>query len=304
MAESFQSGVIAEASSDALFITLNVDPTKLTQVKQKLSSCQSVIATVKQRFPDAQLHAVVAIGDQFWDQTYASRPALLTSFPECKGAIKMPSTPADLLLHLRSNRHDVTYELAIVLMKHFSDTVVLQEEVRGFRYLDMRDLTGFVDGTENPQDDHKLDVAVVGDEDPQFSGGSYIHIQRYVHDLAHWSAQSLKEQEDTYGRTKEDNIEYPSEEKALTAHTKRTSLKGAAGESVEILRQSMPYGDLRESGLLFASYCRTPENFSLMLRSMAEGDGQGHTDQLMKFTRAITGQAFFAPPLSWFDSLI
>ena len=160
-----------------------------------------------------------------------------------------------------------------------------------------------MDGTENPQGDHKKAVALVGDEDEVFAGGSYIHLQRYIHNLDRWATQSLKEQEDVYGRTKEDNIEYPSDKKPLTAHTKRASLKDGHGDSIEILRHSMPYGSLSEAGLLFASYCRTPENFTLMLKSMVEGDNDGHTDKLMEYTTAITGQAFFAPSLSWFSEL-
>lgn len=298
--DKVQSGVIAEASSDALFVTLKVNREKISELKSRLSLSQKTIADLKVRFPDAQLHAVIAIGSEFWSFLSDRKPALLTRFPQCNSAIEVPSTPVDLLLHLRSNRHDVTYELAVSLMKLLGDSVSLEEEIHGFRYLDMRDLTGFVDGTENPQDQHKQEVAVVGEEDPEFSGGSYIHLQRYIHDLACWSQQTTKAQEDTYGRTKEENIEYASDKKAPTAHTKRTSLKDSQGNSVEILRHSMPYGNLTESGLMFASYCRTPENFTLMIRSMVEGDGEGNTDRLMLFTRAVTGQAFFAPPVGWF----
>ena len=301
--DKVQSGVIAEASSDALFVTLKVNREKISELKSRLSLSQKTIADLKARFPDAQLHAVIAIGSEFWPFLSDRKPALLTSFPQCSSAIEVPSTPVDLLLHLRSNRHDVTYELAVSLMKLLGDCVSLEEEIHGFRYLDMRDLTGFVDGTENPQDQHKQEVAVVGEEDPEFSGGSYIHLQRYIHDLACWSQQTTEAQEDTYGRTKEENIEYASDQKAATAHTKRTSLKDSQGNSVEILRHSMPYGNLMESGLMFASYCRTPENFTLMIRSMVEGDGAGNTDRLMQFTRAVTGQAFFAPSVVWFQEI-
>ena len=228
---------------------------------------------------------------------------LLAPFPLMQGVVNMPSTPVDLLLHLRSNRRDITFELARELMGLFSDAIEIAEDVSCFRYFDARDLTGFVDGTENPQGDHKKTIALVGDENDAFAGGSYIHVQRYVHNLERWGTQSVKDQEDVYGRTKKDNIEYPSDEKPLTAHTKRASLKDSQGSSVEILRHSMPYGNLTEAGLLFASYCRTPENFTLVLKSMVEGDGHGHTDKLMQYTTAVTGQSFFAPSLRWFAQL-
>ncbi|BBB28956.1 Dyp-type peroxidase [Neptunomonas japonica] len=308
MPANYQSGTVADATSDALFITLNVKPGYEHQLSQALKQTQKIIVTSQQKFSGQSLHAVIAIGSEYWDRLSfsegnSSRPALLTSFPQLHGAANMPSTPADLLLHLRSNRRDITFQLARELLAELSDTVEIVEEVSCFRYLDARDLTGFVDGTENPQGDHKKEVALVGEEDAFFAQGSYIHLQRYVHDLNHWERLSLKEQEDTYGRTKLDNIEYPSAEKSLTAHTKRASLKDSEGNSLEILRHSMPYGSVSEAGLLFASYCRTPENFTLMLKSMVEGDAHGHTDHLMQFTSAVTGQSFFAPSLDWFSKL-
>lgn len=310
MPAHFQSGVIAEASSDALFITLNVKQGRDQQVAEALQQMQSIITEFQDCFSEQALHAVIAIGSDYWDRltfhlpvASAQRPALLRPFPEINGVVHMPSTPVDLLLHLRANRRDITYKLARELMRLFSDAVEIDEEVSCFRYLDSRDLTGFVDGTENPQGDHKKEVALVADEDKAFAGGSYIHLQRYEHNLDQWSSQSVKDQEDIYGRTKENNIEYPSAEKPLTAHTKRASVKDNNGNSVEILRHSMPYGNLTEAGLVFASYCRTPENFTQILKSMIEGDGFGHTDKLMQFTTAVSGQAFFAPPLNWFVQL-
>lgn len=310
MPANYQSGVIAPASSDALFITLNVKQGRDQEIVYVLQQIQQTVFQFQEHFSAQSVHAVVAIGSDYWDRltfhipnASQHRPALLTPFPIMQGVINMPATPVDLLLHLRSDRRDITFKLARELMVLFSDAVEIAEEVSCFRYLDARDLTGFVDGTENPQGDHQKSVALIGDEDDAFAEGSYLHLQRYVHNLDRWGAQSVKDQEDVYGRTKDDNIEYPSDEKPLTAHTKRASLKDSQGRSVEILRHSMPYGNLTEAGLLFASYCRTPENFTLMLKSMVEGDGDGHTDKLMQFTTAVTGQAFFVPSLHWFAQL-
>ncbi|SIS99276.1 Dyp-type peroxidase [Neptunomonas antarctica] len=311
MSANYQSGVIAQANSDALFITLNVKQGQDQQVVHALKQMQFTVDLLKARFSVQDLHAVIAIGSEYWDRLTFHisnpaplRPALFTSFPVLHGATNAPSTPADILLHLRSNRRDITFELARALMALLGDAVDVVEDVSCFRYLDARDLTGFVDGTENPEGEHRKDVALVGEEDAAFAGGSYIHLQRYIHNLNQWSQQSVKEQEDTYGRTKDDNVEYPSSEKPLTAHTKRASLKDSAGDSIEILRHSMPYGNVTEAGLVFASYCHTPENFTLILKSMVEGDSHGHSDRLMQFTTAVTGQAFFAPPLHWFDEQV
>lgn len=304
--QEFQTGVTAEANSHALFLTLNQrrDEGAASVILRVLNAVPAMEQQYRELHPTADLHIVVAIGSEYWDILLGSpRPAELRAFPQLNnGELKAPATPVDLLFHIRSERHDLNFELGQTLLALLEGAVDLVEEKHGFRYLDSRDLTGFVDGTENPQDLHREEVAVVGDEDEAFAGGSYIHLQRYRHNLKKWNQQPLKVQEDVFGRTKVDNIEYPSDEKALTAHTKRTSIK-QDGRSLEILRHSLPYGDMKESGLMFLSYCRTPENFERMLKSMFEGDEQGNTDHMLKYTEAVTGQAFFAPSKRWLRDL-
>ena len=303
----YQTGIVAEANPAALFLTFNQTRSDGAQEKVKavLSKIPALELLFNQSNPGANLHIVAAIGSAYWSQlNLTGVPSELQPFPSLEnGEMIAPNTPVDLLFHIRSERKDLNFMLAQRLTTELGDAVELVEEVEGFRYLDSRDLTGFVDGTENPEGENRINVAVVGEEDPDFAGGSYIHLQRYVHNMPFWNKQPLKTQEDTIGRTKADNVEYASAAKAMTAHTKRTSLKDEQGRSIEILRHSMPYGDTRECGLLFASYCRSPENFTLMLKSMIEGDGSGHCDHLLKYTRAVTGQAFFAPSVAFLESL-
>ncbi|GAA0681074.1 Dyp-type peroxidase [Marinobacterium maritimum] len=307
MRDTYQSGVIAEASKDALFLTFNqTHESGATEVVRKeLASMPERLARFREQYPDAGLHLVVGIGSAYWDRLNPEeRPALLRGFPALENGERVaPSTPVDLLFIVRADQHDAVFELGQEIVEALSDAAELVEEVHGFRYKDMRDLTGFVDGTENPEGDDRLDVALVGDEDPEFAGGSYLHLQRYEHDLTAWQRLSLKQQEDTYGRTKADNVEYPGDKKSLHAHTKRTSLKHADGSSMEILRHSMPYGDSQRKGLVFISTCRTPEHFELMLKSMVEGDEEGHADRLLEFTRAVTGASFFLPSNAWLAQL-
>lgn len=293
-----QLGITAEANSAALFLTFNQSNADgaVAQVLNVLRRIPKLEAEYRSNYPDAEFHVVAAIGSGYWERIHPrTRPAELAPFPALENGDNVaPFTPVDLLFHIRSERKDLNFQFANELTVNLGDAVELVEEVEGFRYLDSRDLTGFVDGTENPEGDHRLDVAVVGDEDAEFYGGSYIHIQRYVHNMTHWNRLQVKAQEDIIGRTKADNVEYAGADKALTAHTKRTSLKDDNGNSIEILRHSMPYGNMKECGLLFASYCRNNSNFRLMLESMIHGEG-GHTDHLLKYTRAVTGAAFFAP---------
>lgn len=303
MSNIFQSGITAAANTDALFITLNVLAHKRNNIKVQLNRAQLLISEFQKSHAANSPHGVIAIGNEFWQQINpASQPKELTPFPSINSIPETPITPVDLLLHIRSNRRDLTYLLAKSLMELLSNDVELVEEVSCFKYLDSRDLTGFVDGTENPEGSHRANVALVKKEDDsEFANGSYIHLQRFVHNLNNWQTLAIKEQEDIIGRTKNENIEYKSQDKPLTAHTKRASAKGDDGQGLEILRHSMPYASLTEAGLLFASYCGSPVNFNRMLENMMLGDGSGHTDKLMHYTKAVTGQAFFAPSISWFE---
>ncbi len=167
--------------------------------------------------------------------------------------------------------------------------------------MDNRDLIGFVDGTENPAGDHRGEVALVGDDDPEMAGGSYVAIQRYIHDLAAWESQPIEEQEQIIARTKADDVEFESTDKAPTAHFKRVSIK-EGGKSLEILRHSMPYGTTSEHGLYFVAYCDTPGNFEDMLEQMIVGDVDGHYDHLLNYSWAVTGASFFAPSRDWLEA--
>lgn len=305
MMTPFQSGIIAEASSDALFITLNVNRSELSTFKSALAAAPALIEELQSQFPAAELHASIGLSSLIWDELDNKRPQQLTTFPHMKGKdIEFTPSDVDLVLHIRSSRKDVSYQLANMLFNALGKSVVLVEEVSCFKYLDNRDLTGFVDGTENPAGEQRKSVALVGDEDPDFKNGSYFNLMRFVHDLEKWEKEDLKTQEDIYGRTKHTNQEYPSAEKSVHAHTKRTSLKDENGKSMEILRHSMPFASLKEKGLMFASYCKTPTIFNLMLESMVKGDEHGNTDHLMKYTRATTAQAFFIPSNTWLMSLV
>lgn len=305
---AYQSGIVAPQNSDALFITLARKQIDMSLVRADLlasiAKIPSLVSACREDFSDAQLHLTVALSSQYWDfLELPEKPAGLMPFQAIlNDKVQMPATDTDLLLHIRSDRHDVNYHLAQMVYQMLSPYFVLDELVRGFRYLDCRDLTGFVDGTENPQGDDREKVALVSDE-PNFNGGSYIHLQKYLHDLPAWEQYSLKAQEDSYGRTKEDNIEYASADKPETAHTKRTSLKDENGNSIEILRHSLPFGELEQSGLMFASYAANSSHFNLMLQNMCRINEQHQTDHILRVTQAVTGQAFFAPNIAWFNAL-
>jgi putative iron-dependent peroxidase len=247
---------------------------------------------------------VVAVGSDCWDRLYPDkgRPSGLRPFlAHTEGSRQAPATEGDLLFHIRSERRDLNYLLARKIMAEFAGSITIVEEVDGFRYLENRDLTGFVDGTENPEGDERADVALVPQDDPDFTAGSYVNMQRYIHDLATWERLSAHEQEGVIGRTKVDDVELADGVKPPTAHISRVVIE-QDGEELEILRHSMPYGNVREAGLLFIAYARTPDNFDRMLDRMIHTDADGHYDHLLDYTRAVTGCAFFAPSMEFLES--
>ena len=300
-----QSGITPEANSNAQFITLTIqqDADSLVMIRKACASIPALTEALAEQYPDARLSSTISIGSTAWDKLYSShKPEELKPFIAIEaGDHKAPSTAGDLLLHIRSNRQDISFSLLKKIMEQFGRAVEVQEEVNGFRYLDSRDLTGFVDGTENPEGDNRASVALVDDSDSAFAGGSYINCQRYIHHLPKWEKQSVKQQEQIIGRTKKDDIEFSSEQKAPTAHIKRVNLKDDQGKSMEILRHSMPYGGAKESGLFFIAYSRTPGHFEKMLEVMIKPDRHGHYDHLMNFSTPVTGCAFFAPSIDFLN---
>ncbi len=297
--KNVQSGILAEPNQFGFYITytLSHDDDLLPLIRDMVARFPAMIDECSRVFDVPSLNGVVAIGSDAWDRLYPQgRPVALKSFPEMKqGSRLAPETPCDLYFQIRSDRHDINFIVARRIDSMLGEIANLQEAIPTFRYLDCRDLTGFVDGTENPQGDERAKVALVGNEDPSFAGGSYVHIQRYVHNMPVWNEISVKEQEQVFGRSKADNIEFEGEAKPLTSHIKRTGIKDEEGEAIEILRQSMPYGNLSAQGLYFVSYCRFSDNFTRMLASMVYSDAHGHYDHMLKYTEAVTGAALFAP---------
>ncbi len=297
-----QAGVCAEPNLHAYYLFFNILPGRQAEVRERLRAIPGLWRELSASYPDAAFSGLAAIGNEAWDELYPQgRPKELTAFPaQGEGERAAPATPFDLFFQLRADRLDVAWIAVQKVMALLANLAELKDERQGFRYLDCRDMTGFVDGTENPQGEHRAEVALVADG--PFAGGSYVHVQRFHHRMTRWQRLAVKEQEDVYGRTKADNIEYASADKPLTAHTRRTSLKDDAGNSLEILRQSMPWGSATEQGLVFISCCHTPRHFTRMLESMYRGDGEGHFDHLTLYTRPETGAAFFAPSEEWLET--
>lgn len=289
-----QSGILLEHRRFAIFIEAMIQG-EFDAIRQGCKKfCQS-LQELQVRFPDAGLGATLAFGHDVWrDLDCEQGAAELKPFaPLGKGLA--PATQRDLLLHIQSLRHDVNFSLAQAALAAFGSAIRVEEETHGFRWVEDRDLSGFVDGTENPQGDARRDVAIIADDRPD-AGGSYVFVQRWEHNLKQLQRISVEQQEQMIGRTKQDNEEIPAEQRPATSHLSRVDLK-EEGKGLKILRQSMPYGTASgKHGLYFIAYCARLHNIEQQLLSMF-GDRDGKRDDMLRFTRAVSGSYFFAPSL-------
>ena len=233
------------------------------------------------------------------------RPADLHVFREIRaGARQAISTPGDLLFHIRAKRMDLCFEVAMQIMARLGNAVSPVDEVQGFRYFDDRDLMGFVDGTENPRGQAVIDAVLIGEEDAAFAGGSYVVVQKYLHNLDAWNALSTEAQERIIGRTKLSDIELDDSVKPTSAHNALTTIV-QDGKEIKILRDNMPFGQAAqgEFGTYFIGYSRSPHTIEQMLENMFVGRPPGNYDRLLDFSRAVTGNLFFAPSVTFLDAV-
>jgi putative iron-dependent peroxidase len=252
----------------------------------------ALVRAVEFRDLEGGLSCVMGFGSDAWDCLFGPpRPAELHPFREIRAAARHAvSTPGDLLFHIRAKRMDLSFELATQIMARLGNAVSPVDEVQGFRYFDDRDLLGFVDGTENPRGTAAADAVVVGDEDADFSGGSYVIIQKYLHDLDAWNALSTEAQERIIGRTKLSDIELDDSVKPTSAHSALTTII-EDGKEIKILRDNMPFGrpGHAEFGTYFIGYSRSPRTIEQMIENMFVGRPPGNYDRLLDFSRAVTG---------------
>src|SRR3954447_6189423 len=203
--------VLSPLTDAAIFLVATVRAGGEATVRDVLEDMSALQRSVGFRLPAAGLSCVTGIGSDLWDRLFTGgRPAQLHRFRAWKGSrYEAPSTPGDLLFHLRAGQMDVCFEMAAKIAQRLSGAADIVDEVHGFKYFDERDLLGFVDGTENPVGETALAAVTVGDEDPGFEGSSYVVVQKYLHDLDTWNGLPVEVQEHVIGRTKLANIELP-----------------------------------------------------------------------------------------------
>jgi porphyrinogen peroxidase len=297
--------VVAQLTPACIFlvVTVNDGPECEAAVRALCGDLGPLLRGVGFRDLQGQLSCVMALGSDAWDRLFGPpRPKELHPFREIRGRHHAVATPGDVLFHIRAARMDLCFELATQIMARLGDAVTAVDEVHGFKYFDDRDLLGFVDGTENPVDQAAVEATLIGEEDAEFAGGSYVIVQKYLHDLAAWNALPTEEQERIVGRTKLSDIELDDAVKPSFAHNVLTSIT-EDGEELEILRDNMPFGDVGkgEFGTYFIGYARSPHRIERMLENMFVGQPPGNYDRLLDFSRAVTGTLFFVPSATFLE---
>jgi putative iron-dependent peroxidase len=288
-----------------LVVTINGGHENEAAVRAMCSDLAALLRAVGFRDLEGALTCVMAFGSDAWDRLFgAPRPKDLHPFREIHGQHHAVATPGDVLFHIRARRMDLCFELAMQIMTRLGNAVTTVDEVHGFTYFDDRDLIGFVDGTESPSGPAAVEAAIIGEEDATFAGGSYVIVQKYVHDLKGWNALPIETQEKIIGRTKLSDIELDDAVKPTSAHNALTTIV-ENGKELDIVRDNMPFGDIGkgEFGTYFIGYARSPHRIEQMLVNMFVGRPPGNYDRLLDFSRAVTGSLFFVPSATFLDNV-
>jgi porphyrinogen peroxidase len=299
--------VVATLTRAAIFLVVTVNPSAEhdAAVRTLCGDLAALLRAVGFRDLEGRLSCVMAFGSDIWDRLFGEpKPKDLHPFREIRGRHHAVATPGDVLFHIRATRTDLCFELATQIMSRLGSAVSTTDEVHGFTYFDDRDLIGFVDGTENPVDQAAIDATIIGEEDAVFAGGSYVIVQKYLHDLNSWNTLPIEQQEKIIGRTKLSDIELDDAVKPTSAHNALTSIM-EDGKPLEIVRDNMPFGDVGkgEFGTYFIGYARSPHRIEQMLVNMFVGQPPGNYDRLLDFSRAITGTLFFVPSATFLENV-
>jgi len=297
--------VLTPLTASAVILVLTIDDGAESVVHELLADLSGLARTVGFRSPEGGLAVVFGVGSAAWDRLFTGpRPVELHPFHVLDGGQhRAVATPGDLLFHIRAATMDLCWELASLVVARLAGAATVVDEIHGFKYFDERDLLGFVDGTENPTGPAAEAAVTIGAEDPPFAGGSYMIVQKYLHDMAAWNALTVEEQDRVIGRDKLSNVEMNDDVKPSNSHVALNTIIEPDGTQRQILRENMPFGSLGagEYGTYFIGYAATPSVTELMLEHMFLGDPLGNYDRILDFSTAVTGNLFFVPTADFLD---
>lgn len=206
----------------------------------------------------------------------------------------MPATQHDLWLWAAGHAYDKVFDVTREAVKALMSTALLKGEVAGWTYKENRDLTGFIDGTENPSLSEAPEVALVPPESPG-AGGSVVLVQKWIHDALAFDVLPIAVQEKIMGRTKDTSVELDEEVRGPQSHVSRTVIE-EHGEELHIFRRNTPFGTATEHGTMFIGFSCDQQRLARMLSRMA-GAEDGIRDALTRYTTPLTGSYYFVPSI-------
>jgi len=275
-----QQSILSENTKHArhLFFSLLPD----CDIRAALTSLNQIIDTD---------NTVVGLGESLLNNTNAQISGIKTMPAQTCKNISIPSTPYALWCCLIDTDRGALFHLSNKIEHLLASDFILEDAVDCFQYDENRDLSGYIDGTENPEGDEAVQAGIVQD-DSILNGSSYVAIQQWLHDFDQLDNMSQKEKDDTIGRHQSDNEEF--DEAPESAHVKRSAQESFTPEAF-ILRRSMPWSEGMHAGLMFISYGHSFDAFEAILNRMI-GKDDGIVDSLFKFTKPISGSYFWCPP--------
>jgi len=254
------------------------------------------------RFPVSRASCVMGIGHDAWFRLGLPIPLpkeLENFVPIDGGKHTAVATKGDLHFHIRADTTSICYDMAAAIADVLNPAAVSTEEIHGFRYWDSRSILGFVDGTENPHGQDRELFGMIGDDDPVYKGGSYVFVQKYIHNLTAWKVLSIEQQEKVIGRYKSNDIEMADDVKPSNSHIALANI----GDDFKIVRDNMPFGNMstNEMGTYFIAYSSTFSTVQKMLNNMFIGSPEGNYDRILDFSTAKTGSLYFVPTFNMID---
>lgn len=308
MSPSLPQAVDTRLTRAAIFLvlTINEGVVAAQEVRALFADLSSLVRGIGFRSQESTLSCITGIGAAAWDRLFGTqKPQELHGFREINGVHHAPATPGDLLFHIRAESPDLCFELATQISQRLAGQAEIVDEVHGFKYFDARDLLGFVDGTENPVAEAAREATLIGDEDAAHKGGSYVIVQKYLHDLEKWNAIPVEQQERIIGRKKLSDIELAASAKPSYAHNVLTNIT-QDGQQLQILRDNMPFGTISkgEFGTYFIGYARSSSRIEQMMNNMFIGNPPGNYDRVLDVSRAVTGSLFFVPTTTFLDAAV
>jgi len=281
-----QAGIFALGTSSHTYMEFDLLDAK------KFKEFASTISAIREpRTTTGGVNFVIGFRPELWRAIVPDdAPPSVEGFnKEIRGTegFVMPNTQHDALVWLSGSAYDVVFDMARSVVRDLTGQASLAEETSSWSYRHDRDLTGFIDGSENPTPLDAPDVALLPEGVPG-AAGTVLLLQKWKHKVSEWEALPVDQQERIMGRTKLDSIEL--ENKPSDSHVARTD----QDQFGNIFRRNMPYGVVDDHGTMFVGFSADQKRLSRMLASMA-GLVTGTRDALTRFTQPLSGSYYFVP---------